>query len=51
MFKWRKMIKFIKKHRKIGIASFRVVTNSNTFVMWVTDPEKGIDEQIRIPYK
>ncbi len=50
MRKWRKLIKFIKEHRKIGIASFGVVTTSDTFILYVIDKEKGIDDQIRLTY-
>jgi len=35
MFKWLRLIKWIKNHRKNGKASFDVVTNSNTFVITV----------------
>lgn len=35
MFKWIKLIRWIKKHRKEGNASFEVVTNADTFVITV----------------
>lgn len=35
MFKWIKLIKWIKHHRKQGNASFDVVTDSNTFIITV----------------
>lgn len=48
MFKWIKLIKFIKKYRSLGIMSFKVVTNSDTFILYVD--EKGYHDQIRISY-
>ena len=33
--KWIRLIKWIKKHREEGSASFDVNTNSNTFVITV----------------
>lgn len=39
MFKWMKLIKWIKNHRKEGNASFDVVTNSNTFIITVSGCE------------
>ena len=36
MFKWMKLIKWIKKHRIEGKASFNVVTNSDTFIITVS---------------
>jgi hypothetical protein len=53
--KWRKLIKFIKEHRKRGIASFNVVTNSNTFII-TTDDSECTEESweknmLRINYK
>ena len=35
MRKWIKLIRWIKKHRAEGNASFDVVTNSDTFVITV----------------
>lgn len=35
MIKWIKLIRWIKKHRTEGNASFDVVTNSDTFVITV----------------
>ena len=49
MFKWIKLIKFVKRHRSLGNYSFKVVTNSDTFIMYVETKDKP--EQIRIPYK
>jgi len=49
--KWIEMIKFIKKYRSIGLASFTVVTNVDTFILCVEDEKKGIKDQIRIKYK
>lgn len=40
MFKWIKLIKWIKNHRKEGNASFDVVTNSDTFVITVTESKQ-----------
>jgi len=55
MTKFRKIIKFIKKHRANGVASFDVVTNSDTFILSADYKEKGAKyktrEQLRLPYK
>jgi len=54
MFKWIKLIKWIKSHRKNGNSSFRVVTNSNTFIITVKDCETSKDSwnknMLRIKY-
>lgn len=51
MFKWFKLIRFIKKHRRINnIPSFRIITTSEEIIVWVVDKENGIDEQIRFKY-
>lgn len=54
MFKWIKLIKWIKTHRKDGNASFNVLTNSDTFIITVTDCEntrKSWDKNmLRIKY-
>lgn len=39
MFKWIKLIRWIKKHRKEGKGSFEVVTNADTFIITVKDCE------------
>ena len=39
MFKWIKLIKWIKNHRKEGNGSFDVVTNSDTFIITVSGCE------------
>jgi len=49
MTKFIKIIKFIKKYRKLNIASFRVSTTSDTFIL--TAEYKGVREQLRLPYK
>lgn len=40
MFKWIKLIKWIRKHRKNGNMSFDVVTDSDTFVITVEGCEQ-----------
>ena len=40
MFKWIKLIKWIRKHRKDGNASFDVVTNGDTFIITVSGCEQ-----------
>jgi len=45
--KYRKIIKFIKKYRQLGIASFSVVTTSDTFIL--TADKEG-REQLRLKY-
>lgn len=37
MFKWIKLIKWIRSHRKEGNGSFDVVTDANTFIITVSD--------------
>jgi hypothetical protein len=49
MFKWIKLIKFIKKYRELGIASFRITTNSDTIVIWPADDQYD-DDSLRIKY-
>ena len=39
MLKWIKLIKWIKKHRSEGNASFDVVTDSETFIITVSGCE------------
>lgn len=51
MLKWREIIRFIKKYRKLGVASFFVSTNSDTFIITVRDKEKDIYEQLKLKYK
>lgn len=55
MRKWIKLIRFIKKHRNRGIASFRVVTNSDTFIITTEDCEQTKsswkENMLRITYK
>lgn len=46
MLRWYKLIKWIKKQRKNGFYSFKVVTDCNTFILW--NPET--DETLRIKY-
>lgn len=54
MRKWIRLIKFIKKHRTRGIASFSVVTNSDTFVITTEDcestRESWKENMLRLPY-
>ena len=49
MTKFIRIIKFVKQYRKLGIASFRVSTTSDEFILVVDD--KGYYNQIRIQYK
>lgn len=52
--KWKTLIRFIKKHRKQGDASFMVVTTSDTFIIWAHrfDSDKNApDDTLRIKYK
>ena len=55
MTKYIKLIKWIKQHRKRGIASFRVETDSNTFIITTEDCEQTRESweknMLRIPYK
>jgi hypothetical protein len=55
MFKWIKLIKWIKNHRKEGKADFRVVTNADTFIITVGGCEQSYESwktnMLRIPYK
>lgn len=55
MFKWIKLIRWIKNHRKNGIASFEVETNSDTFVITVkgceSTKESWKENMLRIKYK
>lgn len=46
MFKWYKLIKFVKQQRKKGFFSFKVVTTESEFVIW----NDVNDETIRIKY-
>lgn len=54
MFKWIKLIMWIKKHRKEGNASFDVVTNSDTFIITVRNCESTRESwdknMLRIPF-
>jgi len=47
--KFRKIIKFIKKYRELGVASFSIVTTSSELV--ITAEYQGVREQLRIQYK
>ena len=53
--KWIKLIKFIKKHRSRGIASFNVSTNGDTFIITTEDceqtEESWKENMLRIKYK
>lgn len=55
MFKWIKLIKWIKNHRQKGSASFSVVTDSNTFIITVSDCERTEESwkknMLRIDFK
>lgn len=55
MFKWIRLIKWIKNHRKNGNASFSVITNEDTFVITVSGcentHESWKENMLRIPYK
>ena len=46
MFKWYRLIKWVKQQRKKGFYSFKVVVSGYEFVIW--NPED--DETIRIKY-
>ena len=48
MFKWIRLIKWIKYHRKNGIASFNVVTNSTTLI--ITTDKKESNYMLRINF-
>ena len=53
--KWIKLIKFIKYHRKRGEGSFRVTTNSDTFIIYVGRTTLDTDgayerDQLRLKY-
>ena len=49
MTKFNKIIKFVKEHRKRGIASFTVQTTGDEFIL--TSRNNGERSQLRIPYK
>lgn len=49
MTKFKKIVKFIKKYRILGIASFRVSTTSDEFIL--TAEYKGQRKQLRLKYK
>ena len=53
--KWIRLIRFIKKHRARGIASFHVVTDIDTFIITTEDckqTQKSWEQNmLRIPYK
>lgn len=55
MRKWIALIKWIKRHRKDGHASFDVVTNSDTLVITVSGCESSYESweknMLRIKYK
>ena len=55
MRKWIKLIRFIKKHRARGIASFDVVTDAETFIITTEDSERTEESwketMLRIKYK
>jgi hypothetical protein len=46
MFKWYRLIKFVKQQRKKGFFSFKVVANEYEFVIW----NDVNDETLRIKY-
>ena len=46
MLKWYRLIKWVKKQRKKGFLSFKVVVSATEFVIW--NPEN--DETLRIKY-
>jgi hypothetical protein len=46
MFKWYRLIKFVRQQRKKGFFSFKVVTNEYEFVIW----NDVNDETLRIKY-
>ena len=55
MRKWIKLIRWIKKHRLRGNASFRVTTNADTFIITTMDCEHTQESRdknmLRISYK
>ena len=55
MFKWIRLIWWIKKHRRNGKASFRVNTNEDTFVITVdgceSTHESWENNMLRINFK
>jgi hypothetical protein len=55
MKKWIRLIRFIKKHRKRGMATFKVLTNLDTFIIVTEDheptKESRKENMLRIPYK
>ena len=46
MFKWYKLIKWVRQQRKREFLSFKVVVSATEFIIW--NPEN--DEQLRIKY-
>ena len=49
MTKFTKIIRFIKKFRKLGIAKFRVSTTNDTLIL--TANYKNTRSQLRLKYK
>lgn len=47
MFKWIRLIRFIKKYRKLGVMSFKVITNGKLFVIWPADAKYNDDLRIK----
>lgn len=54
MFKWIKLIRFIRKHRKNGMASFTIATTSDEIIIvteGICDYHKDYKhEQLRLKY-
>ncbi len=53
MFKWLRLIRFIKKHRKLGYSKFTILTTSEKIIVKVNvPPDKDmIYDKLQIPYK
>jgi hypothetical protein len=46
MIRWYKLIKWIKRQRKNGFLSFKVITSEDEFIIW--NPENN--EEFRVKY-
>jgi len=47
--KWRKLIKFIREHRKAGFGSFQLLTTSDRIII-ITINKYPNNDRLEIPY-
>jgi hypothetical protein len=45
---WVRLIRFIRKHRKNGLASFEIVTNSEKLIIYPSGTERTFDNKLKI---